>query len=163
ENLVSAALKRALRNGETSVVPRISDLPAVVASTAGKIELESVGEISEERVIDRLVQRSILNVFNRTFSLVEFDALLAAFQRGALQRALRRHPLLALGWDAASRRARGGGAARRDVGRAPLRGRPRDRDGPPRAVGHPGADGRAQGSPRASPCGEAAAGRTPRS
>ena len=83
ENLVSAALKRALRNGETSVVPRISDLPAVVASTAGKIELESVGEISEERVIDRLVQRSILNVFNRTFSLVEFDALLAAFQRGA--------------------------------------------------------------------------------
>jgi len=83
ENLVSAALKRALRNGETTVVPRISDLPAVVASTAGKIELESVGEISEERVIDRLVQRSILNVFNRTFSLVEFDALLAAFQRGA--------------------------------------------------------------------------------
>src|SRR5881628_1219322 len=83
ENLVSAALKRALRNGETSVVPRISDLPAVVASTAGKIELESVGEISEERVIDRLVQRAVLNVFNRTFSLVEFDSLLAAFQRGA--------------------------------------------------------------------------------
>ena len=83
ENLVSAALKRALRNGETSVVPRISDLPAVVASTAGKIELESVGETSEERVIDRLVQRAVLNVFNRTFSLVEFDALLAAFQRGA--------------------------------------------------------------------------------
>ena len=83
ENLVSAALKRALRTGETSVVPRISDLPAVVASTAGKIELESVGEVSEERVIDRLVQRAVLNVFNRTFSLVEFDSLLAAFQRGA--------------------------------------------------------------------------------
>ncbi len=83
ENLVSAALKRALRTGEKSVVPRISDLPAVVASTAGKIELESVGELSEERVIDRLVQRAALNVFNRTFSLVEFDSLLAAFQRGA--------------------------------------------------------------------------------
>src|SRR6266550_6883473 len=83
ENLASAALKRALRTGETSVVPRISDLPAVVASTAGKIELESVGEVSEERVIDRLVQRAVLNVFNRTFSLVEFDSLLAAFQRGA--------------------------------------------------------------------------------
>ena len=39
ENLASAALKRALRTGETSVVPRITDLPAVVASTAGKIEL----------------------------------------------------------------------------------------------------------------------------
>src|SRR3954466_4173346 len=31
ENLVSSALKRALRNGETTIVPRISDLPAVVA------------------------------------------------------------------------------------------------------------------------------------
>jgi magnesium chelatase subunit I len=83
ENLVSSALKRSLRNGETTVVPRISDLPSVVASTAGKIELESVGDISEERVIDRLVQRAILNVFNRTFSLAEFESLLAAFQRGA--------------------------------------------------------------------------------
>ena len=83
ENLASNALKRALRNGETSVVPRISDLPAVVASTAGKIELESVGDLSEERVIDRLAQRAVLNVFNRTFALAEFDSLLAAFQRGA--------------------------------------------------------------------------------
>ena len=83
ENLVSSALKRALRTGETTVVPRISDLPAVIASTAGKIELESVGDVSEERVIERLVQRSVLNVFNRTFSLAEFDSLLAAFGRGA--------------------------------------------------------------------------------
>ncbi|HEU5287320.1 MAG TPA: sigma 54-interacting transcriptional regulator, partial [Candidatus Limnocylindria bacterium] len=83
ENLVSSALKRALRNGETTVVPRISDLPAVIASTAGKIELESVGDVTEERVIERLAQRAVLNVFNRTFSLGEFDALLAAFARGA--------------------------------------------------------------------------------
>ncbi len=83
ENLVSSALKRALRTGETTVVPRISDLPAVIASTAGKIELESVGDVTEERVIERLAQRAVLNVFNRTFSLGEFDSLLAAFQRGA--------------------------------------------------------------------------------
>jgi magnesium chelatase subunit I len=83
ENMVSSALKRALRTGETTVVPRISDLPAVIASTAGKIELESVGDVTEERVIERLAQRAVLNVFNRTFSLGEFDALLAAFQRGA--------------------------------------------------------------------------------
>jgi magnesium chelatase subunit I len=83
ENLQSSALKRALRLGERQVVPRLSDLPSVVASTSGKIELETVGETSEERVIDRLVQRAVLNVFNRTFSLVEFDTLLAAFQKGA--------------------------------------------------------------------------------
>lgn len=83
ENLVSSALKRSLRTGETTVVPRISDLPAVVASTAGKIELESVGDVTEERVIERLVGRAVYNVFNRTFSLAEFDSLLAAFGRGA--------------------------------------------------------------------------------
>lgn len=83
ENLVSNALKRALRLGETSVVPRISDLPAVVASTAGKIELESVGELSEERVIERLCQRAVKNVFDRTFALAELEPLLGAFQRGA--------------------------------------------------------------------------------
>ncbi len=83
ENLVSSALKRSLRTAETTVVPRISDLPAVLASTAGKIELETVGDLTEERVVDRLVQRSVLNVFNRTFALAEFDALLAAFQQGA--------------------------------------------------------------------------------
>ncbi len=83
ENLVSNALKRALRLGETTVVPRISDLPAVVASTSGKIELETVGDVTEERVIERLVQRAVKNVFDRTFALPEFEALLAAFQRGA--------------------------------------------------------------------------------
>ena len=83
ENLISSALKRALRLGETQVVPRLSDLPSVVASTSGKIELETVGETSEERVIERLVQRAVLGVFNRTFALAEFDTLLAAFQKGA--------------------------------------------------------------------------------
>ena len=83
ENLVSSALKRALRLGEGQVVPRLSDLPSVVASTSGKIELETVGEASEERIIERLEQRAVLNVFNRIFSLAEFDTLLAAFQKGA--------------------------------------------------------------------------------
>ena len=83
ENLLSSALKRALRLGEVQVVPRLTDLPSVVASTSGKIELETVGETSEERIIERLVQRAVLNVFNRTFSLAEFDTLLAAFQKGA--------------------------------------------------------------------------------
>jgi magnesium chelatase subunit I len=83
ENLLSSALKRAVRLGEQQVVPRLSDLPSVIASTSGKIELETVGETSEERVIDRLVQRAVLNVFNRIFSLTEFDTLLGGFQKGA--------------------------------------------------------------------------------
>src|SRR5581483_11352840 len=56
ENVLSNAVRRAIRLGEKQVAPRISDLPAVIASTAGKIELETVGEANEERLIDRIIQ-----------------------------------------------------------------------------------------------------------
>jgi magnesium chelatase subunit I len=82
ENVLSNAVRRAIRLGERQVSPRISDLPAVVASTAGKIELETVGEASEERIIERITQGAVLNVFNRYFLLQEFDELLANFERG---------------------------------------------------------------------------------
>src|SRR4051794_18638931 len=42
ENLISNALRRSIRLGEREVCPRVSDLPAVVASTLGKVELEAV-------------------------------------------------------------------------------------------------------------------------
>ena len=48
ETLMAAALKRAVRIGEPAAAPRISDLPAVVASTAGKIELETLGDETRE-------------------------------------------------------------------------------------------------------------------
>jgi magnesium chelatase subunit I len=82
ENVLSNAVRRAIRLGERQVAPRISDLPAVIASTAGKIELETVGDTSEERIIERLIQGAVLNVFNRNFLLQEFDELLANFERG---------------------------------------------------------------------------------
>src|SRR5438477_400340 len=41
ENLLSSALKRAIRLGEKDAVARVSDLGAVVASTTGKIELDA--------------------------------------------------------------------------------------------------------------------------
>ena len=82
ENLISSALKRAIRLGERDVAPRVSDLAAIVASTSGKIELEAVGEASEEKILAKLVQRAVLNVFNQTFKSAELDAVVAAFQSG---------------------------------------------------------------------------------
>ncbi|HVC78875.1 MAG TPA: magnesium chelatase [Chloroflexota bacterium] len=82
ENVLSNAYRRAIRLGEKQVAPRISDMPAVIASTAGKIELETVGEASEDRIIERIIQGAVLNVFNRYFLLQEFDELLANFDRG---------------------------------------------------------------------------------
>ena len=82
ENLLSNAQKRAIRLGEDEAAPRISDLPAVVASTIGKIEVEALGDVREERVVERLIQGSVLNVFNRHFRVQEFDELLARFETG---------------------------------------------------------------------------------
>ena len=84
ETLLAAALKRAVRLGESDAAPRISDLSAVVASTAGKIELETLGdEAREDRVIDKLVQRAVLNTFNRHFSLSELIPVVERFEAGA--------------------------------------------------------------------------------
>jgi magnesium chelatase subunit I len=82
ENLLSSALKRAIRLQERQVAPRISDLLAIVQSTGGKIELETLGDRDEEKVIDKLVQKAIVNVFNRHFALHEFDELIANFENG---------------------------------------------------------------------------------
>src|SRR5499425_172086 len=82
ENLASSALKRAIRLGETDAAPRVSDLGALVASTAGKIELETLGDTSEEKVLGKLVQRAVLNVFNRSLTPPELDPIVAAFQGG---------------------------------------------------------------------------------
>ena len=81
ETLGAAALKRAVRLGEPVAAPRISDLPAVVASTAGKIELETLGdETREDRVVEKLVARAVVNVFNRHFALSELVPLIERFE-----------------------------------------------------------------------------------
>jgi len=82
ENLVANALRRALRTGETDVSPRVCDLAALLASTSGKIELETVGDTREDRIVDRLIQGAVLNVFNRYFTVQEFDDLVHAFEDG---------------------------------------------------------------------------------
>ncbi len=82
ENLVSSALKRAIRLGEPAAAPRVSDLGAIVASTSGKIELETVGEQADDKVLAKLLQRAVLAVFNRSFGAGELDEVVAAFQEG---------------------------------------------------------------------------------
>ncbi|MBI3978535.1 MAG: magnesium chelatase, partial [Chloroflexi bacterium] len=82
ENLLSAALKRSVRLGERHVAPRVSDLPAIAASTLGKIEMETVGDVNEEKIIDRLTQGAVLAVFNRHFNTAQFQDLLTRFDQG---------------------------------------------------------------------------------
>ena len=83
EVLRAAALKRAVRLGETSAAPRVSDLGAVMASTAGKIELESVGDESpEERIVERLITKALFTTFNRRLDVDELDDVVSAFEAG---------------------------------------------------------------------------------
>lgn len=82
ENLMSNALRRAIRLGERYASPRISDLHAIVSSTAGKIELETVGDTKEERVVEKLIQRAIVATFNRYFSVVDFEQVIRGFDAG---------------------------------------------------------------------------------
>jgi len=83
ETLAANAYKRALRLGEEEAVPRISDLGALVASTTGKIELETLGdETPEERVVDRLVTKATHIVFSRHIELDDVDEVARAFDEG---------------------------------------------------------------------------------
>src|SRR5262249_5275716 len=82
ENLLSNALKRAIRLGESHVAPRLSDLGAIVASTSGKIELETMGEASEDRVLANVAQRAAITVCNKSFWGTELGEGVAAFQGG---------------------------------------------------------------------------------
>ncbi len=82
ENVLSNASRRSLRLKERHVSPRVSDLSAIVASTGGKIELDAVGDVKEERVIQKIVNSAILNVFNEYFDQKDFEQLVAGFERG---------------------------------------------------------------------------------
>ena len=65
EVLEAAALKRAVRLGEPVGAPRVSDLGAVVASTVGKVELETAGDESpEERIVERLITKALHTTFS---------------------------------------------------------------------------------------------------
>ena len=83
ESLLSNAEKRAVRLNEREIVPRISDLHAVMASTAGKIELEYAGEEKKsEELIERLLNRAVLKVFDRLLRVEDLQDVVEYFEKG---------------------------------------------------------------------------------
>ncbi|HUQ77432.1 MAG TPA: magnesium chelatase [Patescibacteria group bacterium] len=83
EILEAASLRRAVRLGEAVAAPRVSDLGAVVASTVGKIELESVGDDApEERIVERLITKALFATFGRIVDIDDLDDVVSAFEDG---------------------------------------------------------------------------------
>lgn len=82
ESLISNALRRALLLREDEVVPRISDLAAIMPSSSGKIELETVEEGKERQIIEELLKKAVQRVFSRYSKPEEFTAFLQSFSDG---------------------------------------------------------------------------------
>ncbi len=82
ETLISNALRRSIRQGESVICPRISDLPYLVASLGGKIELETFGEGREDRLVEDLTKRATLAIFSRYCNVDDLDDIVTAFDLG---------------------------------------------------------------------------------
>ncbi len=63
EVMIANAARRALSSGDDEVVPRICDLEALPASTAGKVEIETLEDGRDGQILDHLIRAAILEVF----------------------------------------------------------------------------------------------------
>lgn len=65
KQMVASARQRAIRQGESPAVPRISDLAHFHASSLGKLELDMMGthQMSERQVLDSILAEAIRCVF----------------------------------------------------------------------------------------------------
>ena len=84
ENLVSNSVRRAVRLAEPLAVPRISDLASLVASTAGRVEIEALDEGREEQVLNRIQRGAVTAVFGRHLNPSQFTNLVGAFENGEM-------------------------------------------------------------------------------
>ena len=82
ETALSNAVRRSIIHGEEWACPRVSDLSYIVASFAGKIELETFEEGRESRVTDDLTRRALLRVFGSYFNLDDLEDVIMAFDMG---------------------------------------------------------------------------------
>ena len=84
ETMVANAMRRSLKLGEKDVVPRVSDLEALAASTAGKVEIEALEEGRDEQIIDHLLRSAILTVFKERIGVETVREVVAAFDSGSI-------------------------------------------------------------------------------
>ncbi len=82
ETLAAAAVRRAARTGEPEAVPRPCDLPAVTASSLGRIEFDTIEEGREEEILSRALKGAELEVFRTRLSGFDFQPVLSRFEEG---------------------------------------------------------------------------------
>lgn len=84
EVLAANAMRRALRAGETEVVPRVCDMGAMAASSMGKIEIESLEEGREGAILENLVRSAVLTVYKETVAPDQVREVVSSFEQGVV-------------------------------------------------------------------------------
>jgi magnesium chelatase subunit I len=82
ETMVANAARRSLLHGEAEIVPRVADLDALVASTSGKVEIESLEEGRDTTVVENLIRSAVLTVFKTRVPSDQYHGVLDAFEGG---------------------------------------------------------------------------------
>ena len=83
ENVISNAERRAVRHGEKSVVPRISDIYAALPAITGKLELEYEGEMKGADFVGReLIRTAIAKTYDQYFNGANMQQVVQWFDLG---------------------------------------------------------------------------------
>src|SRR5207245_240283 len=83
ENVISNAERRAIRNRERFVVPRVSDIYAALPAITGKLELEYEGELQGPEVIAKdLIRRAAGKTFEARVGGANVDDIVHWFDEG---------------------------------------------------------------------------------
>jgi magnesium chelatase subunit I len=83
ENVVSNAERRAIRNDEKLVVPRISDIYAALPAITGKLELEYEGEMKGADFVGReLIRAAIAKTYDEYFTGANVQQIVQWFDLG---------------------------------------------------------------------------------
>jgi magnesium chelatase subunit I len=83
ENVISNAERRALRNDEKLVVPRVSDIYAALPAITGKLELEYEGEMKgADHVSRELIRAAIARTYDEYFTGANVQQIVQWFDLG---------------------------------------------------------------------------------
>jgi magnesium chelatase subunit I len=83
ENVISNAERRAVRNGEKLIVPRIGDVYAALPSITGKLELEYEGEMrGADTVARELIRTAVARTYDTYFKDLNMQQVVQWFELG---------------------------------------------------------------------------------
>src|SRR6201993_2101793 len=83
ENVISNAERRALRNGEKTIVPRIGDIYSALPSITGKLELEYEGEMrGADTVARELIRGAVAQTYDGFFKDLGMRQFVKGFDLG---------------------------------------------------------------------------------